>query len=108
MTKYHFHDQGVTGISLKNGQLNLGVESYNEDTKTYVPTSVVFSDVSEMKIDDVVSEAVEPMYDDGEIIHFKTKDNSTLLIIQWIDYKNKKESTKSYKFNFQQMKVDGK
>lgn len=99
------HDQGVANISLDEETLRFDAERYNDDSKTYEPVSIVFYGVSDFKIDNVSASSVKPVYDDGEIIHFEIINKSILLIIQWDDFKNKRKSTSTYRFNFENMEV---
>lgn len=100
-----FHDAGVSRFRLEKGILNITLDCYNDDKNDYDPVIFVFHNVRDSKIDGSDTSAFKEVYEDGEVLDFNISGKTAKILIQWNDFKNKTNSTKSYSFAFEKVEV---
>ena len=104
---YPIHDDDqVTQFTLNQGTIYLDLERYDDDKQDYVPLSVTFFGVTNLRVDSLSATSItyDPAY--RRVLDSEIKGKDVKLLVEWPNRK-KHFPLKVYEFSFQNMNVKG-
>ena len=107
LKKFDFNDSEVIGFYKENENIVLKLEYVKDNNLLFFHGTLTFLNVYSVLMDDTPTDSINMFHPSGDVIHFSKEDkNRALLIIEWINFKEKNRCVFAYRISSKDIQWD--